>query len=389
MTSKLRNLCGTINNWTQADLELLLELPYKYRVIGKEIGSESKIPHLQFYIELSRQMEFRRIKKFIPRGHFKARYGEQIEAINYCKKDGDYIEEGIPVSQGARTDLKEMCQAIKNGTLTLDNILEEDPYMYHMYGRTFKEYHTKINRKNFRKWMTTCDWIYGPTGTGKSIRAFKDYNPDTHYLLNVNDGGWWEGYTGQETVIINEFRGQITYGELLDLIDMHPKTVKQRCKEPAQFLAKHIIITSSMHPSEVYYNLSRNDKIEQLYRRINLIYTGEGGTFSSPNKNSQKCSEGNTNLRAYLDDSDDEEFIYFSEDENKPTPAVETPIGDAKLLSRQRQTTAKAASDKSSHQKDLPCLEDMSADGSTGFAQLKTYESEFKIARILRKKIHN
>ena len=76
-----------------------------------------------------------------------------------------------------------------------------------------------------------------------------------------NDGGWWDGYTGQETVIINEFRGGIAYSELLDLLDKYPKTVRRRCREPVPFLAKRVIITSVLQPKEVYCNLAENDTL--------------------------------------------------------------------------------------------------------------------------------
>ena len=79
-----------------------------------------------------------------------------------------------------------------------------------------------------------------------------------------------EGYRQQDIVIINEFRGQIPYSELLDLIDKWPKTVKRRNREPVPFTSKHVIITSSLHPKDVYKNLSQTDKMDQLYRRIIL-----------------------------------------------------------------------------------------------------------------------
>jgi hypothetical protein len=119
--------------------------------------------------------------------------------------------------------------------------------------------------------MTKAEWIYGSTGTGKSHYAFNNYSPDTHYLY-PNDGGWWDGYTGQEIVIINEFRGGIMYSELLELLDKWPKTVRRRGREPVPFLAKLVIITSSLHPKNIYQGvLEKDDSIDQLLRRIKVI----------------------------------------------------------------------------------------------------------------------
>ena len=127
--------------------------------------------------------------------------------------------------------------------------------------------------------MTKGIWICGASGSGKSHEAFSDYNPDTHYIKNLQED-WWDGYKGQETVIINEFRGEIRFSELLDLVDKWPKTVKWRCRESVPFLAKRVIITSIKRPEDVYVN-QVNEPWKQFERRF-VVKEME-----------QKCSEGN------------------------------------------------------------------------------------------------
>ena len=189
----------------------------------------------------------------------------------YCSKENRYHHFGTKPQQGKRYDLEMVRDEISSGSKTVEEICVSHPMLYHQYGRTLEKLEEINLRKKFRTWMTTCDWVYGKTGTGKSHYAFENYHPDTHFVYNPQDNGFWNGYSGQETVIINEFRGQIPYGELLDLIDKWPKTVKVKGKSPIPFLAKHIIITTPMKPSEVYSNLSFNDDLSQLLRRINLI----------------------------------------------------------------------------------------------------------------------
>jgi len=194
--------------------------------------------------------------------------GSILDNEIYCGKENNVRKFG-KLSQGLRSDLNELRDSIINGQQTAETIAMEDPIIYHQYGRTLHKIEDIVLRKKFRTEMTTCDWYYGNTGLGKSHIALSNFNPDTHYVWKY-DNGWQDGYTGQEVVIINEFRGQIPYYELLSLIDKWPYTLRRRNREPVPFLAKHIVITSALSPAEIYNNLSQKDDLSQLMRRITL-----------------------------------------------------------------------------------------------------------------------
>lgn len=270
--SQLRNFVFTINNYESADETALHTIEASYLVFGREVG-ESGTPHLQGYCELRKRTAFNKIKKIIPKAHIEPRRGSAKQAADYCKKDGDFFEVGEISRQGERTDIDKIKDEILSGEITCQDIRREDPIKFHQYGRTFEKLEDDFNRDVFRTEMTECDWIYGPTGSGKSHRAFEGFHPSTHYVYK-NDKGWWDGYKGQETVIINDFRGEIRYGELLQMIDKWPFEVPRRNREPFPFTSKKVIITSVMKPEEVYNNLAATDGIDQLMRRINLIGLG-------------------------------------------------------------------------------------------------------------------
>lgn len=179
-----------------------------------------------------------------------------------------FKEFGLLPQQGKRHDLNELKDEILNGK-KVDEILLENPEIYHQYGRTLTKTEDLYLRKQYRTEMTTAEWIYGPTGVGKSHKAFENFHPDTHYVV-PNDNGWWDGYTQQETVILNDFRGNIPYNELLQLIDKWPHSVKRRNREPMPFTSKHIIITSSLSPQLIYHNRNDEDSLEQLLRRCTI-----------------------------------------------------------------------------------------------------------------------
>lgn len=110
-----------------------------------------------------------------------------------------------------------------------------------------------LQRKR-RTWRTTCEWVYGKSGSGKSHYAFANYSPDTHYVY-INDRGWWDGYTGQPIVIVDDVT-KMKYHQLVDLLFANSKMLKRRCRKPVPFLAQKIIITSLLKPEGVYCNLA-------------------------------------------------------------------------------------------------------------------------------------
>jgi hypothetical protein len=134
-----------------------------------------------------------------------------------------------------------------------------------------KEYLDLRRRQMFRQKTTQGVWIHGPTGVGKSHEAFSGYNPTDFYVHDLTTD-WWDDYCGQKVVIFNEFRGEIKYSQLLDLVDKWPKKVKRRGRESTPFVSEKIIITSAV-PPEVCYNCNAtDDKIEQLQRRFEIIH---------------------------------------------------------------------------------------------------------------------
>jgi len=202
--------------------------------------------------------------------YFGSMKGTVKQAVAYCKKEGDYHEWGRIPAPGTRTDLSVIARQIKEGK-KVDDIMRDDPNVYHMYKRTFKDIEDYEMRQKFRTEMTEGIWIYGPTGSGKSHYALRDYTPSTHFLFR-DDNGWWDGYQGQDTVVINDFRGGIKYSEMLQIVDKWPYFVKRRGREPMPFLSKKVIVTSSVRPEECYSNVYGNDSIDQLLRRFK-VYT--------------------------------------------------------------------------------------------------------------------
>jgi hypothetical protein len=106
----------------------------------------------------------------------------------------------------------------------------------------------------------------GPTGTGKSHQAFLEAG-DTVYIKNPNTK-WWDGYKGEENVIIDEFCGRIDISYLLLWLDKYPCPAEKKCFNTC-LNAKYFWITSNLTPEE-WYPDARPIHIAALKRRIKV-----------------------------------------------------------------------------------------------------------------------
>jgi hypothetical protein len=244
----------------------------EYLAYGLETCPKTKKQHAQGFVYFSAPRgSVKQVAKELGRCHVEMCKGTLDQNSDYCSKEGDLVELGVKPKQGKRVDLEKHAEAIRLGKRKAEEIYVEHPAVLHQYGRTLDRLEDIALRKRFRTEMTVGLWIWGPTGVGKSHAVFQGFDPDTHYVHNLNDNGWWDGYTGQKIVIFNEFRGQVTFSELLDLADKWPKTVKRRGRQPVPFIAERIVVTSSSPPEAVYANACDNhERMEQLKRRFEV-----------------------------------------------------------------------------------------------------------------------
>ena len=155
---------------------------------------------------------------------------------------------------------------------------------------TFVKYHRGIAAamaltQNPRDYQTRVHVLWGPPGVGKSRAAYELARGSDGGVYTVDPprcvggGVWWDGYAGEHTVVIDEFRGWIMNGEMCRLIDRYPMRVETKGGR-AQFTAKLIIITSN-YPPDMWYRDKQNGgfrPLGALTRRLEeygeVIYMG-------------------------------------------------------------------------------------------------------------------
>lgn len=254
----------TLNNYNDEDIERFKRYTVSRLVVGKEIG-EQGTPHLQGWITFKRGYRPSQLKKLEPRVHWE--FALTTDGENYCMKDGtDVVINVDNRNQGQRTDLKAAVTYIKESGIK--RFREEMGDVYVKYHNGFDKIGLLNSKKRTEK--PNVVWIYGPTGCGKTSYVY-DKHPDL--WISNEDLKWFDGYDGQETVLFDDFRGDMCkFRFLLRLLDRYPLKVPIKGGF-VEWTPKNIYITSCKDPKNIYNKetFDNEEKVDQLLRRIDDI----------------------------------------------------------------------------------------------------------------------
>lgn len=199
------NVCFTINNPSETAEDHLASIcdreSVTYLCFGRETG-ESGTYHLQGFLRTSLQHPHSWFRDIIGHGaHIEFAKGSAEQCIEYCEKDGDFVEHGRrPATNKSKGEItkeawKNTINAAKRGALD-----EVEPEHYVKYYRTLCTIKKDHMAKPPDATGVTGVWYYGAAGAGKSRKARDDY-PDA-YLKMANK--WWDGYQDDRFVILDD-----------------------------------------------------------------------------------------------------------------------------------------------------------------------------------------
>jgi len=224
----------------------------RYCIWQYEVAPTTDRRHVQLYIEVLSAMAFSTVKKLLgcPKAHVEKRQGTQRQAIDYCRKEetraagadqGPFeygtqaqitqVEEG---KKAKRTDIANAVQAVKQTSVS--NLAQTDPVAFVKWHKGLKEleYELKRQKASTEDRQVTTMVFFGEPGSGKTFTAF-DFcrsNQKSYYVLNPPAGSqsvWFNGYDGQEVLIIDEMNGSwISWTMLLRLLDKYPLQIQTK-----------------------------------------------------------------------------------------------------------------------------------------------------------------
>lgn len=225
-----------------------------YAVWGFEICPDTGRPHLQGYIHWENKRSIGKFSTDFGNCRVAKPDGTARQNREYClkirskdKKPNEKFEEyGTMPTQGHRTDWEKAVNDIRNGE-SIEDVITAQPQLLPCQ-RALREFKSMMLKPNHRSINVVVLW--GKGGTGKTRWAFDNY-PD---LYKKPTGDWWDGYSGQKTILLDDYYGYIKYHDLLTVLDRYPLNLPYK----GGFIwAQYdtVIITSNKHPADWYQKL--------------------------------------------------------------------------------------------------------------------------------------
>nr|WPR18788.1 MAG: hypothetical protein [Crogonang virus 131] len=267
--SKFRNFTFTFHNYP--DTVLVDTIECRYVIYGKEVCPKTGTPHLQGFIQFQVQRSLKSAFKALPGCHVEVAR-TTVAASVYCKKEGCFVERGIPpVSKEAQGVLeknrwKRILTAAEEGNVAW--LREEEPQVYLLHDRAIERAYKRARPcPQTLEGQTKHCWYYGPPGTGKSRKA-RDEHPNAY--IKDPKSHWWDGYNNESTVIIDDFdKYQVSQGgDMKRWLDRYPFQAQH--KGGSQLIRpESIIVTSNYHPEDIWED---DNTLGAICRRVKLVH---------------------------------------------------------------------------------------------------------------------
>lgn len=281
---RLRQLCFTINNPSISLDEFKSKLisldRVNYAIFQLEIG-ESGTPHIQGYMELSKQTRVSWLQSNVHQGmHVEKRKGTRTQAREYCRKEETRTEG--PVEVGAwvedtkvnRIDLDRVAKCVREGGLR--RAAEEYPDTFIRHSRGLRDYGFAVAPK--KRPMPRVVLLFGLPGCGKTRYVVDKYCADGLYIHEPGST-WFDGYEHDPVVLFDDFAGASSGFRLdytLRLLDRYVMRIPVKGGHTF-FVPEKIYITTNIHPFQWFKWDNRLVQYSALARRIRKVICFKDG----------------------------------------------------------------------------------------------------------------
>lgn len=147
---------------------------------------------------------------------------------------------------------------------SLRDIAMANPVAFIKHHAGIKEYMSVMSQIKPRSEMTKLHIYWGKAGTGKSRRMHWEADQlGDKYVLDLSKPShvqWWKGYTGQVSIILDDYAGQLQIEEFLKMVDRHPYKVRVDQTQWREFTSSHVFITANRAWELIYASAFMHNK---------------------------------------------------------------------------------------------------------------------------------
>lgn len=243
--------------------------------IGQREVSDAEDPyeHFHYAICFKQQKRIVTIKKIFPFWNFKP-ITDIDGAIVYVTKLENRVPDSLielgdkPTVRSSARDWDAIKEKAKAGDL---DSIDSSVFVghYNNLKRIRSDYVTPPRRDN-----VTFHIFWGLTGSGKSFRAYSEATQDeeTPYFKSSSNK-WWDGYRGEQNVVVDEFEGKISVDHILRWVNWMPCLVETK-GGTIPLRAVNFWFTSNINPLSWWKELPKSQE-EAFSRRITTnVYFG-------------------------------------------------------------------------------------------------------------------
>ena len=294
---------------TMETIKETLESSFKglrYYVMSLEEAPTTGTKHIHLFF-IASKTRWSTVQKRFPHAHI------ENEVMGTAQQNRDYIlKENDKLSDDKKESLIESMEWGFLPTETVPdkrNILEEaeklldaglNPRQIFERSILYRKYETIINKEFFARRVAETPplrdvavyWRTGGSGTGKSytyVKLVEKYGIDEVFITAdyANSGtSVMDGYIGQKCVVLDEYKGELPYRLLLNMLEGYRLQIHCRYNN-VYALFTQIHINSIFPPEEAFKHMvnesdQTNDPIQQLLRRITKVvyhYKDDDGNY--------------------------------------------------------------------------------------------------------------
>lgn len=257
-----------------------------------EICPRTNRLHIQGYIGFAYPKRKRTLRRAFPGWHWEqCRKGPRAN-LEYCTDPRKRVEgteavtwgEFPQATQGRRTDIHEFVDTLVSEGL--ESAVEQRPEILIRYPAGVRRFHQHILRKRFanlHSYRGVTVWIHqGDAGTGKTRAVYERAHvqfQELPYALFSYSPEWWDGYMGEQVILLDDFYGQIPLNRLLRILDRYKILLPVKGSYGFSLWSEVHITTNQ--PWEDWYQIIRERSQSQentgyvlfnaLKRRINKV----------------------------------------------------------------------------------------------------------------------